>query len=78
LTSEAYGVEAMKMSSVSNAMNGSKRVARTGKIMKDVVVQDLTEENIEKVRNLVHSDRCLNIRAMSVQINSDKETVTCV
>jgi hypothetical protein len=27
------------------------------------------------VWNLFHSDRCLNIRAMVVQLNLDKETV---
>jgi hypothetical protein len=33
------------------------------------------DENGEKVRNLVHSHRRLNIRAMAVELNSDKETV---
>jgi hypothetical protein len=37
-----------------------------------------TDENIEKVRNLVHSHRRLSIRAMAVQLNLDKETVICV
>jgi hypothetical protein len=37
-----------------------------------------TDENGEEVRNVVHSDRRLNIRAMAVQLNFDKETVTCV
>jgi hypothetical protein len=31
-----------------------------------------TDENVEKVRNLVHSDRCLSIRAMTVNINLEK------
>jgi hypothetical protein len=36
---------------------------------------DRTDKNTEKVRNLVHSDRLLIIRAMAVQLNLDKETV---
>jgi hypothetical protein len=36
-----------------------------------------TEENVEKVQNLVHSDRHLSIRAMAVQQNLDKETYMC-
>jgi len=45
--------------------------------MKKVVVKDLSEsmKNVKKVRNLVHSDRCLSIRATAVQLNLDKETV---
>jgi hypothetical protein len=34
-----------------------------------------TDENGEKVQNVVHSDRHLRIRAMSVQLNLEKETV---
>jgi len=34
-----------------------------------------TDENIEKVRNLVHLDRHLSIRAIAVQLNLGKETV---
>jgi len=46
-------------------------------MMKKVVVKDLSEsmKNVKKVRNLVHSDRCLSIRATAVQLNLDKETV---
>jgi hypothetical protein len=33
-----------------------------------------TDENVEKVRNLVHSDRRFSIGAMAVQLNLDKET----
>jgi hypothetical protein len=41
----------MKKSSVSEWHNGSKKVTRMWKIMKEVVVQDLTEPmNVEKVR----------------------------
>jgi hypothetical protein len=35
----------------------------------EVVIQDLTNENVEKVWNLVHSDRHLSIRAMAVHLN---------
>jgi hypothetical protein len=34
-----------------------------------------TNENFEKVRNLMHSDRRLRIRAMGVELNLDKITV---
>jgi hypothetical protein len=34
-----------------------------------------TDENVEKVQNLVHSDRRLSIRAMAVLLNLDKETM---
>jgi hypothetical protein len=34
-----------------------------------------TEKNVEKVQNLVHSDKCLHIRAMVVQLKLEKETV---
>jgi hypothetical protein len=34
-----------------------------------------TDENVEKVQNLVHSDRHLDIRAMTVQPNLEKGTV---
>jgi len=35
-----------------------------------------TNENVEKVQNLLHSDRRLSIRAMNMQLNLDKETDT--
>jgi hypothetical protein len=37
-----------------------------------------TDEAVEKVQNLVHSDRHLNIWPMAMQLNLDKETVTHV
>jgi hypothetical protein len=37
------GGEAMKKSRVSEWLNSSKRVVRTWKIIKEVVIQDLTE-----------------------------------
>jgi hypothetical protein len=36
-----------------------------------------TSENVEKLWNLVHSDRSLSIRTMAVQLNLKKETVMC-
>jgi hypothetical protein len=44
MLSEVYAAEAMKKSSVFECgINGSNRVARKWKMMKQVVVQDLTE-----------------------------------
>jgi hypothetical protein len=42
--------------------------------------KSLTEpmKMLKKVRSPVHLDTRLNITAMAVQINFDKETVTCV
>jgi hypothetical protein len=34
-----------------------------------------TDENVEKMRNLVVLDRRLSIRSMAVQLNLDRETV---
>jgi hypothetical protein len=34
-----------------------------------------TDESIEKLRNILHSDRHLSIRVMALQLNLDKETV---
>jgi hypothetical protein len=36
-----------------------------------------TDENVEKVWNLVHSDRRLSIKAMAVQLNLNKNQ-SCV
>jgi hypothetical protein len=50
-------------------------------MMKEVVVQDLTEpmKIFKKVWNLVHSDISrLSTTAMAVQLNADEETVTRV
>jgi hypothetical protein len=41
--SEAYGGEDMKSQVFVSAINSSKRFARTCKMMKEVVIQDLTE-----------------------------------
>jgi hypothetical protein len=37
-----------------------------------------TDENVEKVRNLVLSGVRLNIRAMAVQLNLDKNSEECL
>jgi len=37
-----------------------------------------TDENVEKMRNLAHWDTRLSVTAVVVQVNLDKETVTCV
>jgi orotate phosphoribosyltransferase-like protein len=34
-----------------------------------------TDENVEKVRKLVHSDRRLSVRMMAEELNLDRETV---
>jgi hypothetical protein len=80
VVSEMYGGEAVKKSSVSvwhilfkdgrenvedNERSGRPRSQRT-------------DENVEIVRCLVHSDKRLSIRAMAMQLNLNKETVTCV
>jgi hypothetical protein len=68
--SEAYGGEAMKTSSVSEwhkwFKEGHENVEsdeRSG-----CPRSHRTNENVEKVWNLVHPDICLNIRAMYVQL----------
>jgi arginyl-tRNA--protein-N-Asp/Glu arginylyltransferase len=76
MPSESYGGEVMRKVFL-NGINGSKRVAKTWKMMKQVGSQR-SDENVEKVWNLVHSDKCLSVRALTVQLNLDKETVTCV
>jgi hypothetical protein len=45
--------------------------------MKGVAVQDFTEpkQMWKKVRNVLHSHRCLAITAMAVQVNLDEERV---
>jgi hypothetical protein len=54
LPSKAYGGEALKKSGVFRGINGSKRVARICKMMKEVIVQDLTElkKMLKKFGNL--------------------------
>jgi len=74
LLSEAYGGEAMKKSSVSERFKRFKGSCEN--------VEDdernchprshRIDENVEKVRNLVHSGRHLSIRAIGMQINLSK------
>jgi hypothetical protein len=54
-----------------NGINSSKWFARTWSVMK----KWSSKISQNQVRNLVHSDRRLNIRALDVLLNSDKETV---
>jgi hypothetical protein len=58
MLSEAYGGEAMKKSSVFEWFKRFKEG-----------LENVTNENVEKVRNLVHSDRRLNVRSGAVQLN---------
>jgi hypothetical protein len=65
----------------SGGINCSILAARRWKMMKELVVQDLTEpmKILERKKpNVVLSDRRLSVWAMVVQLNLDKETVTCV
>jgi hypothetical protein len=57
-----------------SGINTPIRIARTWKMMKKMVVQYHTEP----MNMLVHSDARLSNRATAVQLNSDKESVTCV
>jgi hypothetical protein len=68
MISKAYGGEAMKKWSVSEwrkqFKEGRENVEDDDRSSRPRYHN--TDENIEKVRNVVHSDRCLNIRAMAV------------
>jgi len=75
--SMAYGGEALKESNVFKwhklFKEGCKKVEddeRSG-----CPRSYRTNENVEKVWNIVHSDRHSSIRAMAVQLNLDKVTV---
>jgi hypothetical protein len=77
MPSEAYWEEAMKTSSV---YEWHKRFKEGRKNMEDDERNGRprshrTDENVAKVRNLVHSYRRLSIRAMAVQLTLGKETV---
>jgi hypothetical protein len=69
------GEKLWKLQVFLSGINSSKRVVRTWKMMNKVVVQELTElmKMLKKMWNLVHSDRCLWIRTMVVQLNLDKK-----
>jgi hypothetical protein len=77
MLSEPYGGEATKNSSVSEwhkpfeeGRESMEDDGRSGRPRSHKI-----DENVEQVRNLVHSDRRLSIRAMDAQLNSDKNTV---
>jgi hypothetical protein len=78
--SEAYGGEATKKSSVSELRKlfkeGRENVEHDER--SGLSRYHRTDENVEKVQNLVHIDRRLSIRAMAVQLTLDKGTVMCV
>jgi hypothetical protein len=59
MLSEAYGGQAIKMSSVSCHINGSTGFAKTWKMIErsDRPRSRRTDGNAEKVRNLVHSHK---------------------
>jgi hypothetical protein len=47
--------------------------------MKEVVPRShRIDENVEKLRKLAHADRHVSIRAVDLQLNLDKEIVTCL
>jgi hypothetical protein len=58
-----------------DSISGLKRVARTLKMIEEMLVQDNKEpmKMLKKVQDLVHSHRRLSIRTMDVQLNLDKE-----
>jgi hypothetical protein len=69
MLSEDYGVEATEKPSV---LEWHKRLKESRENMEDDETSGRlssqgTDENVEKVRNLVHTDR--RIRAMAVQLN---------
>jgi hypothetical protein len=77
MLSEACGGEAMKNSSIFEWHKGFKEGCEN---MKDGERSSCprshrTNKNVEKVWNLVHSDRYLSIRTMAMKLNLDKETV---
>jgi hypothetical protein len=77
MLSETYGKEAMKKSSVSE---WHRRFEEGRENVEDDETSGRTgshriDENVEKVRNLVHWDGRLGIRALAVQLNLDQETV---
>jgi hypothetical protein len=61
MLSEDYRRETVRKLCVLKAINGSKRVVKTWKVMKEVVIQDVTEQMrmLRKLHNLVHSSRRL-------------------
>jgi hypothetical protein len=77
ILSEAYGGEAMKKPRVSER---HKRFKGSRENVEDdeksgCPKSHRTDEKVEKVRTLVHSEKRLSIRAMAVQLNLRKETM---
>jgi transposase len=76
MLSEAYGGEPIKKPGVPEWLKrfkeGHENVEGDEKSCRPRSYR--TDENVENVRNLVHSDRRLSIRAVIVQLNLDKET----
>jgi hypothetical protein len=77
MLTEAYGADAMKMLSV---FEWHKRFKEGQEDVKDdertgCLKTQETDENVEKVRKLVHSDRQLSVRMMAEEPNLDRETV---
>jgi hypothetical protein len=77
MLSGACGGEAMKKSSV---FEWNKRFKEGRENVKDDERScrprsHRTNENVEKMRDLVHSERCLSIKAMDVKLNLEKEAV---
>jgi hypothetical protein len=77
MLSKAYGGEAMKKSSTSEwhkqFKEGCKNMENDER--SGCPRFHTTDENFEKVQNLVQSDRRLSIRAIPGQLNLDMETV---
>jgi hypothetical protein len=76
MLSKAYKAEVMKKSSI---FEWHKWFKESLKYMDDKRSGHPrphgTDENVEKVQNLMHSDKHLSIRAMAMQPNLKKETV---
>jgi hypothetical protein len=77
MLTEAYGADAMKKSSVfewhtrfTEGREDVKDDERTGRPK-----TNRTDENVEKVRKLICSDRRLSERVMAEELNLDRETV---
>jgi hypothetical protein len=76
LFSEAYAGDAVKRSSVPE---WHKQFKENHEKVEDEETSGhprchKTDENVKKLRNLVHLDRCFSTRAMAVQLNLGKET----
>jgi hypothetical protein len=74
MLTEAYGADAMKKSGV---FEWHKRFKEDRKDVKDgertgCPKTDRTDENVEKVRKLIRSDRQLSVRMMAEELNLDR------